>query len=61
MENLFLSHLLKQDKKLPTLPAIAAQLIEAVQKDEPDIGVISAIIANDPPLSIEVLKFVNSP
>ncbi len=61
MDNLFLSHLLKQEKKLPTLPAIAAQLLEAVQKDDPAIGDISAIISNDPPLSIEVLKFVNSP
>lgn len=50
-----------KNQRLPTLPGIASMLIEAVHRDEPDIREISDIISKDPPLSAEVLKFVNSP
>jgi diguanylate cyclase (GGDEF)-like protein len=50
---------LKMDR-LPTLPGIAIRLLEAVQKEEPDLKEIGNIISMDPPLSAEVLKIINS-
>ncbi len=50
---------LKMDR-LPTLPGIAIKILEAVQKEDPDLEEIGNIIATDPPLSAEVLKIVNS-
>ncbi len=47
-------------EKLPTLPGIAIQILEAVQNEEPDIDEISNIISTDPPLSAKVLRLVNS-
>lgn len=47
-------------KKLPTLPAIAVQIMEAVQKDEPSLVEIAETISTDPSLSLEVLKLINS-
>ena len=50
---------LKMDR-LPTLPGIAMRILEAVQKEDPDLKEIGKIISTDPPLSAEVLKIVNS-
>ena len=50
---------LKMDR-LPTLPGIAMRILEAVQKEDPDLQEIGKIISTDPPLSVEVLKIVNS-
>ena len=50
---------LKMDR-LPTLPGIAMRILEAVQKEDPDLNEIGNIISSDPPLSAEVLKIVNS-
>ena len=47
-------------ENLPTLPGIAIRILEAVQKEEPDINEISDIISTDPPLSARVLRLVNS-
>ncbi len=47
-------------ENLPTLPGIAIKILEAVQKEEPDIDEISDIISMDPPLSAKVLRLVNS-
>ena len=47
-------------EKLPTLPGIAMQILEAVQNEEPNIDEISDIISTDPPLSVKVLSLVNS-
>ena len=47
-------------EKLPTLPGIAMQILEAVQNEEPNIDEISDIISTDPPLSVKVLRLVNS-
>jgi len=46
---------------LPSLPAIALEVIEASK--DPDIGLaeVSTIIRNDPALSIKLLKIANSP
>jgi diguanylate cyclase (GGDEF)-like protein len=46
--------------RLPTLPGIAIRLLEAVQKENPDLKEIGNIISMDPPLSVEVLKIINS-
>ena len=51
----------KVDIKLPTLPGIALELINAMKGDEPDIQRIAEIISADAPLSAKVLKTVNSP
>jgi diguanylate cyclase (GGDEF)-like protein len=45
---------------LPTLPGIAIKILEAVQREEPDVDEISDIISMDPPLSAKVLRLVNS-
>ena len=50
---------LKMDR-LPTLPGIAMRIMQAVQKEEPDLEEIGNIISTDPPLSAEVLKIINS-
>jgi len=47
-------------ENLPTLPGIAIKILEAVQKKEPDIDEIGKLISTDPPLSVKVLKVVNS-
>ncbi len=52
---------LSGDQKLPTLPGIASRLLDAVNRDEPDVRAIASIIANDPPLTAELLRFANSP
>ena len=45
---------------LPTLPGIAMRILEAVQKEEPNIDEISDILSSDAPLSAKILKLVNS-
>jgi diguanylate cyclase (GGDEF)-like protein len=46
--------------RLPTLPGVAVRILEAVQREPPEIREIGAILATDPALSAEVLKLVNS-
>jgi diguanylate cyclase (GGDEF)-like protein len=55
IERLFLG-----SENLPTLPGIAAKVIEAFQKQEPDIQEIGDILSTDPPLTARILKIVNS-
>jgi two-component system, cell cycle response regulator len=45
---------------LPTLPAIAVQVLELAQKEEVDLNQIAATISQDPALSGKILKTVNS-
>jgi len=52
--------ILSHNDKLPTLPGIAIKILEAVQKDRPDLKEIGEILATDPPLSAEVLRLINS-
>ena len=45
---------------LPSLPAIALQVLELAQKDQVDITEIARIISRDPALSSKILRTVNS-
>ena len=45
---------------LPSLPAIAVQVLEAAQKQEVDISEIAKIISKDPALTGKILRTVNS-
>lgn len=45
---------------LPSLPAIAVQVLDLAQKADADIGEIARIISKDPALSGKILKTVNS-
>ncbi len=47
-------------KRLPSLPAIALEVIDLVKRDNADIKQIAATIQNDPALSSKILKTVNS-
>ncbi len=47
-------------QRLPSLPAIAMQVIDLVKQDDADIKEIAATIQNDPALSSKILKTVNS-
>ena len=61
MENVdSLEAMFKKTDDLPTLPGIAIKILEAVQKENPDIDEIGEIISTDPPLTVKVLKIVNS-
>lgn len=55
-----LEALVSHKTKLPTLPGIAMKILEAVQKERPDLQEIGEILATDPPLSAEVLRLINS-
>jgi diguanylate cyclase (GGDEF)-like protein len=56
----FFDQLFETSDNLPTLPGIAAKLLQAFQKENPDIDEIGKILSTDPPLSAKVLKIVNS-
>src|SRR3954449_13046865 len=45
---------------LPSLPAIAVQVLELAQKADVDIAEIARIISKDPALSSKILRTVNS-
>src|SRR3981081_1014430 len=45
---------------LPSLPAIALQVLELAQKDDSDIAEIAKVISKDPALSSKILRTVNS-
>ncbi|MBI5578957.1 MAG: HDOD domain-containing protein [Deltaproteobacteria bacterium] len=51
----------KKIGRLPTLPGVAMQILQAMGRDTPNIREISEIISADAPLSAKVLKMVNSP
>jgi diguanylate cyclase (GGDEF)-like protein len=56
-------HLLERIKScptLPSLPAIAMQVLDLAQKQEVDIAEIARIISKDPALSGKILRTVNS-
>ncbi len=46
---------------LPTLPAVAVQVLALCQRPEPEIPKIARVISNDPALAAKLLKMVNSP
>src|SRR3954467_8172562 len=45
---------------LPSLPAIAVQVLELAQKDHVDIAEIARTISKDPALASKILRTVNS-
>jgi len=59
-DSLILERVSSHRGKLPTLPGIAMKILEAVQKERPDLREIGEILATDPPLSAEVLRLINS-
>ncbi|HHP7236625.1 MAG TPA: HDOD domain-containing protein [Desulfobacterales bacterium] len=46
--------------KLPTLPGVAMKILEAVRNDHAGLKDLAAILSNDPSLSAEVLRLINS-
>ncbi|MGH7213311.1 MAG: sensor domain-containing diguanylate cyclase [Tepidisphaeraceae bacterium] len=51
---------IRQCPNLPSLPAIAMQVLDLAQKTDVDIGEIARIISKDPALSSKILRTVNS-
>jgi diguanylate cyclase (GGDEF)-like protein len=52
--------LLKDTIHLPSPPAIAVRILDAVKKDNHSIGDLAAIIQSDPALTARILKVANS-
>ena len=46
---------------LPSMPAVAIQILELCQREEPDIDAIAKFIGSDPALSAKLLRLTNSP
>ena len=57
---LSIEELVDRIPKLPTLPGVALKILEAVKKDELSLQELGEIISNDPALSSEVLRLINS-
>ena len=53
-------NLIARSDNLPTLPGIALQILDVFRNPDPDIEEIGGIISNDPPLTANILKLVNS-
>ena len=53
-------NLIAKSDNLPTLPGIALQILKVFRNPDPDIKEIGGIISNDPPLTANILKLVNS-
>lgn len=51
---------LRQDIKLPSPPAIAVRILEAVRGEDPSFRDLGRIIAADPALSAKILRVANS-
>lgn len=52
---------LERCPSLPSLPAVAVQILEMCQKDDLDLNQIAATVARDPALSAKLIKTANSP
>ncbi|PPC74167.1 hypothetical protein C4K68_27570 [Pokkaliibacter plantistimulans] len=52
---------LKQCTKLPSLPSVALQLVEAAGKPDLDPDEVISILAKDPALAAKVIRVANSP
>lgn len=55
-----IDEIINDDKKLPTFPAIALKIIEAVKTDEASLTEMARIVSSDPALAARVLKLSNS-
>src|SRR5439155_17695624 len=51
---------IRQCPTLPSLPAIAMDVLDLAQREEVDIAEIARIISKDPALSSKILRTVNS-
>jgi two-component system cell cycle response regulator len=52
---------LKSAKRLPSPPGAALRVLEICRSEEPDLKLLSDVLASDPALSTRILKFANSP
>jgi diguanylate cyclase (GGDEF)-like protein len=52
---------LEKCSSLPSLPAVALQVLRLCQSEDLDLGQIAKVITNDPALSAKMLRLVNSP
>lgn len=52
---------LERCPSLPSLPAVAVQILEMCQKDDLDLNQIAAAVARDPALTAKLIKTANSP
>lgn len=55
-----ISKLIKNEIQLPTLPAVAAEILQAVNNDDAALAELGRIIAVDPALSAKMLRVANS-
>ena len=55
-----IEELLNDEVKLPSLPAIALRIIEAVKTDDASLEELPKIVSSDPALAARVLKISNS-
>ncbi|MDX2493373.1 MAG: GGDEF domain-containing protein [Desulfuromusa sp.] len=55
-----IQRLIDRELNLPSPPAIAVQILNAVQKDEAALAELGAIISADPSLTAQMLKVANS-
>lgn len=55
-----LLEVVQQTNKLPTLPGVAMKILEAVKNEKSNLTEIADILSNDPSLSAEVLRIINS-
>ncbi len=55
-----IAELVKDDIRLPSPPAIAIRILEAVKKDDSDYDELAEIILSDPSLAAKALKAANS-
>lgn len=46
---------------LPSMPAVAIQILDLCQRDEPDMAEIAELIGTDPALAAKILRLTNSP
>ena len=52
---------LKACRTLPSMPAVALQVLELCQDDEVSIGKVAKVLVRDPALASKVLRVANSP
>jgi diguanylate cyclase (GGDEF)-like protein len=52
---------LEKCSNLPSLPAVAVQVLRLCQSEDLDLAQIAKVITNDPALSAKMLRLVNSP
>ncbi|HIE19002.1 TPA: HDOD domain-containing protein [Candidatus Bathyarchaeota archaeon] len=57
---LHIQQLIEKELNFPSPPAIAVQILNAVQKDDAALSELGEIIATDPALTAKMLKVANS-